>query len=84
VPLSLPDQRQSRRTLVLCVSRIIAFEKWQLFVAAMELYRELRVDLVVTHVYSAVKPVFDLMRIYENTGIYQYNLHRNNSFFIVG
>jgi hypothetical protein len=71
LPLSLPDRRQGGRTLVLCISRVFAFEKWQLFIAAMELYRELRVDLVVTHVYSAVKSVFDLMSLYQGTGTKQ-------------
>jgi hypothetical protein len=56
------------RQLVMCISRVFAFENWPLLVEAMRVYRQLSVDLVVTHVYSVLSPVYRLMRAYEATG----------------
>jgi hypothetical protein len=35
----------------------------------MEVYRHLKVDLVVSHVISIVQPIFELMKIYEKEGL---------------
>ncbi|KAL3082900.1 hypothetical protein niasHS_010702 [Heterodera schachtii] len=59
---------ETPRKLVMCISRIFAFEKWELLIVAMEVYKRLGVDLVVTHVYSALTPVFELIRAYETEG----------------
>uniref|UniRef100_A0A914HJV3 Glycosyltransferase family 92 protein n=1 Tax=Globodera rostochiensis TaxID=31243 RepID=A0A914HJV3_GLORO len=66
IRLQRPDG--TPRNLVMCISRIFAFEKWELLIAAMEVYKALGVDLVVTHVYSALTPVFELIRAYEAEG----------------
>ncbi|KAI1700813.1 glycosyltransferase family 92 domain-containing protein [Ditylenchus destructor] len=57
------------RHLVVCMSRLIAFEKWQLLVTALEVYKFLKVDLVVAHVKSVLTPILELMKIYEEDGI---------------
>ncbi|KAL3073947.1 hypothetical protein niasHT_036035 [Heterodera trifolii] len=57
------------RALVLCISRIFLFEKWQLLIACLEAYRLFKVDLVVAYVQSAILSVFELMRAYEKDGI---------------
>lgn len=51
------------------MSRIFAFEKWQLIIIAMETYRLMQVDLVVSYLFSALTPVFELMRAYEAEGL---------------
>ncbi|KAI1711630.1 glycosyltransferase family 92 domain-containing protein [Ditylenchus destructor] len=57
------------RQMVLCMSRIFGFEKWQLLITALEVYRLLQVDLVVAHVNSVLAPIFELMKAYEKDGI---------------
>ncbi|KAI1700332.1 glycosyltransferase family 92 domain-containing protein [Ditylenchus destructor] len=61
------DQRP--RHLVVCMSRLFAFEKWQILVTALEVYKILKVDLVVAHVKSVLTPIFELMKMYEEDGI---------------
>ncbi|KAI1726033.1 glycosyltransferase family 92 domain-containing protein [Ditylenchus destructor] len=56
------------RQLVICMSRIFAFEKWQLLLTAMEVYRFLKVDLVVTYVNSVLSSIYALMKAYEREG----------------
>src|SRR4051812_46917231 len=51
--------------MVICMSRVFAFEKWQLLVTVLEIYRQLGVDLVFTHVKSSLSSVFHLMKAYE-------------------
>ena len=57
------------RRLVLCISRVFAFERWQLLLTALEAYRAFGVDLVVAHVQSALTAVFKLMQAYEWEGV---------------
>lgn len=57
------------KELVICLSRIFAFEKWQLLVTTMEVYRYLQVDLIVTHVNSAITSIYELMKAYEEEGL---------------
>ncbi|KAI1700809.1 glycosyltransferase family 92 domain-containing protein [Ditylenchus destructor] len=62
-----PDR--TKRQMVMCMSRVFAFEKWQLLVTALEVYKLLKVDLVVAHVNSVLTPIFRLMKEYERDGI---------------
>ncbi|KAI1702764.1 glycosyltransferase family 92 domain-containing protein [Ditylenchus destructor] len=62
-----PDRKP--RSMVMCLSRVFAFEKWRLLITVLEIYRQLGVNLVVTHVNSAHPAVFDLMKVYEGEGI---------------
>ncbi|KAL3099478.1 hypothetical protein niasHS_002933 [Heterodera schachtii] len=57
-----------KRGLVLCMSRVFLFEKWQLLVTGLEAYRMFKVDLVVTHIQSAVLAVYQLLKAYEQLG----------------
>uniref|UniRef100_A0A183CRF3 Glycosyltransferase family 92 protein n=1 Tax=Globodera pallida TaxID=36090 RepID=A0A183CRF3_GLOPA len=59
---------QTPRNLLICVSRIFAFEKWQLLLTAMEVYKALGVDLVVMHIVSALSAVIKLINAYEAEG----------------
>ncbi|KAL3105214.1 hypothetical protein niasHT_024108 [Heterodera trifolii] len=59
---------QTPRNFLICVSRIFAFEKWQLLITAMEVYKSLGVDLVVLHIVSALSAVFNLIKAYEAEG----------------
>ncbi|KAL3071504.1 hypothetical protein niasHT_031868 [Heterodera trifolii] len=70
-PLNLTPMQPSYkpRALVLCISRIFLFEKWQLLIACIEAYRSFKVDLVVAYIQSAILSVFELMRAYEKDGI---------------
>uniref|UniRef100_A0A915ELB2 Glycosyltransferase family 92 protein n=1 Tax=Ditylenchus dipsaci TaxID=166011 RepID=A0A915ELB2_9BILA len=61
-----PNLQQQQ--LVICINRIFAFEKWQLFITVMEVYRLLKVDLVSLHVISAISSIFELMKAYEAEG----------------
>ncbi|KAF7639646.1 Glycosyltransferase family 92 protein, partial [Meloidogyne graminicola] len=60
---------QHSRSLVLCISRVFAFERWQLLITALEMYRILNVNLVVAHIQSAITSVYNLFKLYENEGI---------------
>uniref|UniRef100_A0A915DBS7 Glycosyltransferase family 92 protein n=1 Tax=Ditylenchus dipsaci TaxID=166011 RepID=A0A915DBS7_9BILA len=63
----VPDRQP--RDIVICMSRIFAFERWQLLVTAMEVYKLLKVDLVVAHVISALDSIYQLMKVYEEQKI---------------
>ncbi|KAI1707101.1 glycosyltransferase family 92 domain-containing protein [Ditylenchus destructor] len=66
----LPEMADRRpRHLVVCMSRLVAFERWQLLVTALEVYKFLKVDLVVAHVKSVLSPILELMKMYEEDGI---------------
>ncbi|KAI1716892.1 glycosyltransferase family 92 domain-containing protein [Ditylenchus destructor] len=67
VAAKIPDRK--KRQMVMCMSRVFAFEKWQLLVTALEVYKLLKVDLVVAHVNSVLTPIFQLMKEYEADGI---------------
>uniref|UniRef100_A0A914H6N3 Glycosyltransferase family 92 protein n=1 Tax=Globodera rostochiensis TaxID=31243 RepID=A0A914H6N3_GLORO len=56
------------RGLVLCMSRVLLYEKWQLLITGLEAYRLFKVDLVVTHVQSALLSIFELLKAYEQLG----------------
>uniref|UniRef100_A0A183BUB1 Glycosyltransferase family 92 protein n=1 Tax=Globodera pallida TaxID=36090 RepID=A0A183BUB1_GLOPA len=58
-----------KRGLVLCMSRVLLYEKWQLLITGLEAYRLFKVDLVVTHIQSALLSVFELLKAYEQLGI---------------
>lgn len=60
---------RARRRLVVCASRIFAFENWPLLLTAMEVYRQMGVDLVVTHIRSVLTTVYQLMLAYERDGL---------------
>uniref|UniRef100_A0A1I8BU84 Glycosyltransferase family 92 protein n=1 Tax=Meloidogyne hapla TaxID=6305 RepID=A0A1I8BU84_MELHA len=60
---------QKPRSLVLCISRVFAFERWQLLITALEMYRLLNVNLVVAHIQSAITSVYNLLKLYESEGI---------------
>uniref|UniRef100_A0A914M856 Glycosyltransferase family 92 protein n=1 Tax=Meloidogyne incognita TaxID=6306 RepID=A0A914M856_MELIC len=60
---------KQQRSLVLCISRVFAFERWQLLITALEMYRLLNVNLVVAHIQSAITSVYNLLKLYEREGI---------------
>ncbi|KAI3420818.1 hypothetical protein GPALN_014437 [Globodera pallida] len=64
LPVRMADR--TPRNLVICISRLFAFEKWQLLFIAMETYKKLGVDLVVLHVISALSAVYELIKAYES------------------
>uniref|UniRef100_A0AC35GGG0 Glycosyltransferase family 92 protein n=1 Tax=Panagrolaimus sp. PS1159 TaxID=55785 RepID=A0AC35GGG0_9BILA len=65
--LSKPDNKP--REFVSCMSRMIAFEDWALFLIQMETFRFYGGSLVVAYIDCAIKKVYELMKIYEMDGL---------------
>uniref|UniRef100_A0A914YCA6 Glycosyltransferase family 92 protein n=1 Tax=Panagrolaimus superbus TaxID=310955 RepID=A0A914YCA6_9BILA len=65
--LTKPDTQP--RAFVSCMSRMIAFENWALFLVQIETFRYYGGSLMVAYVECGIKKVYELMKIYENDGI---------------
>lgn len=65
--MTKPDTQP--RAFVSCMSRMIAFEDWALFLVQIETFRYYGGSLMVAYVECAIKKVYELMKIYENDGI---------------
>ncbi|KAH7718557.1 Protein F59C6.8 [Aphelenchoides avenae] len=67
LPLSAPNRE--KRSVVMCTSRMFAFEAWKLLLVSVELYRALGADLIVAYVESVLDPLLALMQQYEADGM---------------
>nr|CAD2174761.1 unnamed protein product [Meloidogyne enterolobii] len=59
------------KKFIACPSRLFAFDQWHLFITTMELYRLHRVDLVVVYIQSVEAQVYNLIKVYEKSGLVQ-------------
>lgn len=58
--------------MVICMSRMFFFERWHLFVTAMELYRLQKVDTIIAYIMSVDTNLYELMKVYEKDGFLQF------------
>lgn len=66
--VNVRNAEQTPRILLVCISRLFAFERWELIIAAMEVYKALGVNLIVLHINSVISSVFELIQAYETEG----------------
>ncbi|KAE9554113.1 hypothetical protein FO519_002650 [Halicephalobus sp. NKZ332] len=66
---SLTRPEKKKRSLVSCMSRMIAFDDWALLLFVMETFRLHGGDLVVAYVNCALKQSMELMKLYEKEGL---------------
>nr|CAD2168423.1 unnamed protein product [Meloidogyne enterolobii] len=59
------------KKFIACPSRLFAFDQWHLFITTMELYRLHRVDLVIVYIQSVEAQVYNLIKVYEKSGLVQ-------------
>jgi hypothetical protein len=64
--LAVPDPKP--RTLVVCFSRMYYFEKWQIALAAIELYSLHGADMMVIPISSIIDKLYTVLQAYESTG----------------
>lgn len=60
IPVDVADR--TPRGVVVCTSRMFAFEAWKTMLFSIELYRAVGVDLVVAYAESVFYSIFQLMR----------------------
>ena len=66
--LEIRDGDSTPRQLVVCFSRMFAYEKWQTAIAAIELYMLHGADLMIVPIASVIHDLFLVLRAYEESG----------------
>lgn len=56
------------RQLVICFARMFAFERWQVLIAALHLYKLHGVDMMVIPIASVLQEIYALLEEYEKEG----------------
>uniref|UniRef100_A0A1I7XZ34 Glycosyltransferase family 92 protein n=1 Tax=Steinernema glaseri TaxID=37863 RepID=A0A1I7XZ34_9BILA len=59
---------QTRREIVVCQSRLFAYDKWQLMFAVIELYRFYGADMIAAYVDSVISEAFQFLTVYKEQG----------------